>query len=69
MSLHTKHGKKAPKVLQNTMKVQVDKDLPKGFQVTDRGSYYLIKRGDKVAAVPLFAALEVFHAIRTFCKE
>ena len=68
-SLHTKHGKQAPKVLQKIMKTQVDVGLPKEFEVTDKGNYYLIKRGDKITGVPLFAANEVFHALQVFCSE
>jgi hypothetical protein len=63
-SLHEEHGKDAVKVLQGGMKANLT--MPKGFEVTDSGNHFIIKKDGKEMKVGLFAAHQVFEALNLF---
>jgi hypothetical protein len=67
MSIHSEHGKKAPKVLQGMMQSQAQKtSLPKGFTRSFEGNQVTISNGDKSVTTGLCHQIGVVAAINTF---
>lgn len=66
-SLFEKHGKNAIPILQGMMKQDIN--LPKGFDILDRGNHYIVSKNKESLEVPLCSAKDVFNALNIFAKE